>query len=207
VKSPADGLVSRRSARVGGLAAGASDAMFRIIAKGEIELDAEVPESQMAKLKASQPAQVSVAGVEPAAAKVRLVSTEIDKTSRLGKVRVFLGANRQFRIGAFGRAVIETANASGIAVPVSAVVFNGDTALVQLVADNKIIARAIKTGLTSDGLVQVRDGLQIGDLVVARAGTFLRDGDVIRPAPLQEITGTGMAKPAATGPVATGSVN
>jgi HlyD family secretion protein len=145
VKSPADGLISRRSARVGGLAAGAGEAMFRIIARGEIELDAEVPESQMAKLLAGQPAKVSVAGVDPAPAKVRLVSTEIDKASRLGKVRVFLGPNRLFRIGSFGRAAIETAKASGIAVPVSAVVFSGNAAVVQVVVDNKISSRVIKT--------------------------------------------------------------
>ncbi len=208
VKSPADGLVSRRSARVGGLAAGAGEAMFRIIARGEIELDAEVPESQMAKLLAGQSAMVSVAGVDPAAAKVRMVSTEIDKASRLGKVRVFLGPNRLFRIGSFGRAVIETAKSSGLAVPVSAVVFSGNTAVVQVVTDNKITSRAIKVGLNSEGLVEVREGLKLGDMVVARAGTFLRDGDMIRPA----VEGSG-AEPTKTGaapnsPVATtGSVN
>jgi HlyD family secretion protein len=210
VKSPADGLVSRRSARVGGLAAGAGDAMFRIIARGEIELDAEVPESQMVKLMAGQAAQVSVSGVEPALAKVRLVSTEIDKASRLGKVRVFLGPNRAFRIGSFGRAVIETAKASGMAVPVSAVVFSGDTAMVQVLVDDKVVSRAIKVGLTSQGLVEVRDGLKLGDTVVARAGTFLRDGDVVRPVvePSAAVTvGPGATGPGATGPVATGSVN
>jgi HlyD family secretion protein len=206
VKSPADGLISRRSARVGGLAAGAGDPMFRIIARGEIELDAEVPESQMAKLLAGQPAKVSVAGVDPAAAKVRLVSTEIDKASRLGKVRVFLGPNRLFRIGSFGRAVIETAKASGLAVPVSAVVFSGDTAVVQVVADNKVISRPIKTGLNSEGLVEVREGLKLGDTVVARAGTFLRDGDVVRPAIEATAADPAKSEPAKTG-IATGSVN
>jgi HlyD family secretion protein len=184
VKSPADGLVSRRVAKVGGVAAGAAEAMFRIIARAEIELDAEVPESQMAKLKAGQDAKVSAAGVQPSDAKVRLVSTEIDKASRLGKVRIFLGQNRLFRIGSFGRATIETAKAQGMAVPVSAVVFSGDLATVQVVVDAKVATRAVKTGLTSEGLVEVREGLALGDIVVARAGTFLRDGDVVRAVPL-----------------------
>ena len=51
VKAPEDGVISRRNARVGGIAAGAADPMFRIIARGEIELDAEVPESQLAKIR------------------------------------------------------------------------------------------------------------------------------------------------------------
>jgi HlyD family secretion protein len=206
VKSPADGLVSRRSARVGGLAAGAGDPMFRIIARGEIELDAEVPESQMAKLLAGQSAKVSVAGVDPAMAKVRMVSTEIDKASRLGKVRVFLGPNRLFRIGSFCRAAIETAKSSGIAVPVSAVVFSFDTATVQVVVDGRIASRSIKTGLTSEGLVEVRDGLKLGDVVVARAGTFLRDGDSIRPV-TDATAGEPLKAGSVAAPVTTGSVN
>jgi hypothetical protein len=35
--------------------------------------------------------------------------------------------------------------------------------------------------LVSSDLVEIKDGLHEGDLVVTRAGTFLRDGDVVRP--------------------------
>ena len=38
VKAPAAGLVSRRTARVGGLASMAAEPMFRIIANGEVEI-------------------------------------------------------------------------------------------------------------------------------------------------------------------------
>jgi HlyD family secretion protein len=181
VKATADGVISRRNARVGGIAAGASDPMFRIIAKGEIELDAEVPESQLAKIKEGQIARVSVAGVEEAPGKVRLISTEIDKVTRLGRVRIFLGDNRALRIGAFGRGLIETAKSNGLSVPVSAVIYNLDTTTVQVVTDGKVATRNIKPGLTADGFVEVREGLAEGDLVVTRAGTFLRDGDTVRP--------------------------
>ena len=37
------------------------------------------------------------------------------------------------------------------------------------------------TGLTSNGKVQVTNGLAEGDTVVMRAGAFLRDGDRVRP--------------------------
>jgi hypothetical protein len=32
-------------------------------------------------------------------------------------------------------------------------------------------------------MIEVRAGLREGDLVVARSGTFLRDGDLVRPIP------------------------
>ncbi len=65
VRAPADGVVSRRIARVGGYAAGAADAMFRIIARGEVELDAEVSETVIARMKEGQRATVEVAGLGP----------------------------------------------------------------------------------------------------------------------------------------------
>ena len=93
VVAPADGIVSRRMARVGGYAAGAAEPMFRIVAKGEVELDAEVTETRMATVKVGQPARVEVAGVGEIAGTVRLVSPEVDKATRLGRVRIFLGDN------------------------------------------------------------------------------------------------------------------
>lgn len=181
VKAPADGVIGKRNARVGGIAAGASEAMFRIIARGEIELDAEVPEAQLAKVKEAQVARVSVAGTDDVPGKVRLISPEIDKVTRLGRVRIFLGDNRALRVGAFGRGTIETAKSNGLAVPVSAVVYNLDSTTVQVVANGIVETRRIKAGLSADGLVEVRDGLAEGDLVVTRAGTFLRNGDTVRP--------------------------
>jgi hypothetical protein len=36
-------------------------------------------------------------------------------------------------------------------------------------------------GLLSGGQVEIRDGLNEGDVVVARAGALLREGDLVRP--------------------------
>ena len=182
VKSPADGTVSRRNARIGAIAAGAADPLFRIIARGEIELDAEVPEAQLAKIREGQAVRVAAAaGVDDATGKVRLIAPEIDKTTRLGRVRIFLGDNPRLRIGGFGRGTIETERSLGLAVPVSAVVYNGDAITVQVVVNSIVETRKVRTGLTADGLVELRDGVAEGDLVVTRAGTFLRNGDTVRP--------------------------
>ena len=51
----------------------------------------------------------------------------------------------------------------------------------QVVRANRVETRRIKTGLAAGALVQVREGLSEGDLVVARSGTFLREGDAVRP--------------------------
>ena len=181
VTAPADGLISRRTARIGGMASGIADAMFRIVARGEVELDAEVIETELTKVAIGQKARVSVAGAGEIEGTVRLVSPEVDKTTRLGRVRIFLGDDPRLRIGTFARGSIQTQRSRGLAVPSSAVVFDADGAFVQVVRDGKVKSSNVKIGLISGGLVEVREGLSEGDVVVARAGTFLRDGDTVRP--------------------------
>jgi RND family efflux transporter MFP subunit len=181
VTAPADGIVSRRMARVGGNAAGAAEPMFRIVAKGEVELDAEVVETRLGAVKVGQKARVDAAGLGEVVGTVRIVSPEVDKSTRLGRVRIFLGDNPGLRVGAFARAGIVTASASGLAVPASAVLYGPDGPTVQVVRENRVETRSVKTGLAAGNLVQVLKGLAEGDLVVARSGTFLREGDTVRP--------------------------
>jgi RND family efflux transporter MFP subunit len=181
VTAPADGIVSRRMARVGGYAAGAAEPMFRIVAKGEMELDAEVVETRLAALAVGQRASVEVAGLGEVAGTVRLLSAEVDKATRLGRVRVFLGDNPGLRVGAFARARIVAATARGLAVPAAAVLHGLEGPTVQVVRGNRVETRRIRIGLAADALVEVRDGIGEGDLVVARSGTFLREGDAVRP--------------------------
>lgn len=181
VTAPADGIVSRRNARIGGLASAIGEPMFRIVAKGEVELDAEVVETELASVKEGQKAHVSVPGATEIEGTVRLVSPEVDKATRLGRVRIFLGSNRALRVGAYAFGEIETARSRGLAVPAAAVTFTPGEAVAQVINGDKVERRVLKVGLISGDLVEVKSGLANGDLVVTRAGTFLREGDIVRP--------------------------
>lgn len=181
VTAPADGLVSRRTARIGGMASAVADPMFRIIARSEVELDAEVLETELGKIAVGQKAYVKVAGNGEVKGTIRLVSPEVDQATRLGRVRIFLGDNPKLRIGAFARGTIDTARGRGLAVPSSAVVFDADGAFVQVVEDGRVRRRGIEPGLQAGGLVEVLSGIADGDIVVTRAGTFLSEGDAVRP--------------------------
>ena len=125
--------------------------------------------------------QIEVAGAGVVSGKVRLVSPEVDRSTRLGRVRVFIGDNPALRVGAFARGLIETARGRGLSVPASAILYDADGASVQVVHDGKIATRRVKLGLASGGIAEVREGLAEGDLVVVKSGTFLRDGDLVRP--------------------------
>lgn len=181
IRSPVDGHVSRRTARLGAVASAQAEPLFRLIEKGEIELDAEVAERDLGKIREGQPASITVTGAGDAAGKVRLISSEVDRTTRIGKVKIGIGTNRAFKIGAFGRGTIETGRSRGVGVPTSAVIFNQDSATVQAIQGDRVVTRTVETGIISGQYVEIRKGLSERELVVAKSGSFLRDGDVVRP--------------------------
>ncbi|MCH9808115.1 MAG: efflux RND transporter periplasmic adaptor subunit [Alphaproteobacteria bacterium] len=181
IKAQTDGLITRRTARIGDLGSIAKAPLFRLAENGEIELQATVTESKLALISPGQKADVVVAGAGTIEGTVRLVSPEIDPATRLGNVRIFLGTNPKLRIGAFGRAAIIANRSSGLSVPLAAVLFDGDKAYVQKVADGKIVSSPVVLGLTSKNQIEIVSGLANGDTVVAKAGTFLRNGDRVRP--------------------------
>lgn len=184
VRAPADGVVSKRAGRIGGIATASTltggDTMFRIIENGEIELDAEVAETHLWKIKPGQQARIMAPGGLEVDGTVRLVAPEVDKETRLGRVRIFLGANPALKVGAFGRGTIETGRGRAIALPLSAVLYTTEGASVQAVTNGKVETRIVKTGLEANGMIAIDSGLAEGDLVVAKAGTFLRNGDAVR---------------------------
>jgi RND family efflux transporter MFP subunit len=184
VKAPVAGIVSRRTARLGAVAMSAGDALFRIITDGAIELEAEVPEQSLARLKVGMQAKISLPGVDgEVEAHVRLISEEVDKTTRLGKVRFALPLDAPARIGSFASGVAIVARRSGVSVPTSAVTRGDEGDFVQVVKDGRVELRKIKVGVTNARLTEARDGLKAGETVVTRAAAFLRPGDMLRPMP------------------------
>jgi RND family efflux transporter MFP subunit len=181
IRSPVDGIVSRRNARMGQMVSAAGEPMFRLIAGGEVELEADVPEILLARLQVGQEARLSVAGVGDLRGRVRLLSPEVDKSTRLARVRILVLDMKAPRIGAFARAQVTVATGRGLALPASAVQFNPDETTVQVVVGDQVETRRVVTGLTAKGMVEIRSGLQQGDVVIARAGTFVRNGDTVRP--------------------------
>ncbi len=179
--APADGIISRRTAKVGALVSAVSDPLFRIIANGEIELDADVPEIYLPRISVGQTARIEVGGLKTREGKVRLISPEVDPATRLGKVRIFIGEDEQLRIGSFARGIIDTGTTKALSVPLSAVLTRDGAATVKVVKDGRIETRKVTVGMRSGGQVEIMDGLRDGELVVVRSGMLLRDGDAVRP--------------------------
>lgn len=185
IRTPVAGIVSRRTARQGMVATASAEPLFRIMSGGLVELEGEVPETTLAKLKPDQSAAIDAAGSDqPLAGRVRLVAPEVGRTNRLGRVRIALTDGVRPPVGSFGRALVEVARSEGVLVPLSAVMFAQSSVTVQVVRDGVIETRPVVPGLRADNRIEIRDGLKAGEQVVAVAGSFVRNGDRVTPVAL-----------------------
>ena len=60
-----------------------------------------------------------------------------------------------------------------------------------VVDGTRVEARQVTVGLLSGGDAEIRSGLSESDLVVVRAGAFLREGDEVEPVAARDAAGTG----------------
>ncbi len=182
VTSPVAGTVAARSAKVGAIASGAATPLFTIIRDGAVELKADVAEDTVLKLAPGQKATISLAGgAAVLTGSIRLVAPTLDTDSRLGQVFIRFDDPGKARAGMFASAEIVAQTREGIVLPLSAVTTARNETLVRKVVDGIIRLVPVKTGIQDGQVIEIVSGLAAGDVVVAKAGAYVRDGDRINP--------------------------
>jgi HlyD family secretion protein len=181
VASPVAGLVLSSTAQIGAPASPRGEALFSIIARSEFDLVGMVPTQDLAKLAINQPARIRMVGAGEVDGKVRRVSSTVEPNSQLGQVFVTITTNRKLFVNSSGRAMIKIGQSCGVSVPLTALLYGSAGTVVQVVRRARIETKRVEVGLMSGGQVEIREGLVEGDIVVARAGALLREGDQVRP--------------------------
>jgi multidrug efflux pump subunit AcrA (membrane-fusion protein) len=176
LRAPAAGLVTQVHTIVGAPASPLAGPMFRIAVGNEIELDAEVPSFQILKLNPGATVRISRDDAPDLVGRVRLVSPQIDRATQLGHVRISLTGNPALKVGLFARVNIDAKRSCGVAIPRTAI----DHLTVQVVKGNTVETRNVRVGLVSDSNIEILEGLDVGEVVVADAGSSLHDGDQIK---------------------------
>lgn len=184
VKAPVAGKITARNAKLGAIATAAGQPMFVMIRDGALELRADVAEGDILRILPGQTARLRAVGMaEALAGTVRLVEPTIDAVTRLGRARIEVADPERLRAGMFVEAEILVAEREGLAVPLTAVGSSADGATVMRVRDGVAERVIVTTGIRDGAFVEIIDGLAAGDLVVTKAGAFVRAGDRINPVP------------------------
>lgn len=179
VRAPVGGLISRRSVTKGQIVSSGSE-LFRIVRDSRLELDAEIPETELGAVKAGMPATIYSDKVGEMSGRVRIVTSEVNTSSRLGVARVALSSMGGFRPGMFARVRIDAGDQPALVVPSASVLYRENRPGV-FVIDNarKVHFRRIQI-LTSTGDRVAATGLTAGEQVVVEGAGFLGEGDLVR---------------------------
>ena len=183
VRAPADGIILTRNVEVGQTATPGGEALFRLSQGGEVELRGQVAEQDLPLLKVGQAVNVRLTGTNRIyAGRVRLLGAVIDPQTRLGEARVALTPDPNLRPGAFARAEVTVSNADRAVLPQTAVLTDDKGSYVLIVnAQHKIERRAVRvSGMVQDG-VTIAEGITGKEQVVATAGAFLQEGELVNP--------------------------
>ena len=169
--------------------------MFRMVRDGRLELDAQVPETELALVRAGQSATISSDQVGETTGSVRIVTPEVDASSRLGVARIALSGGGGFRPGMFARARIDVGSQPAITVPTASVLYRENRSGVFVLGANNQVRFQPVTVLTRSTSQTAVSGLQAGARVVVDGAGFLGDGD--------RVTVSGAAPAPAAAPAAT----
>lgn len=194
VRAPVSGVVAEKIANVGDVASG-TQKLFTIIGNGALELQALVPENQLPQLRISAPVQITSDSDRRAnlSGSIREIAPLVNAQSRQATVKIDIPATNLLRPGMFVRAAINTTTATGITVPSKAVLpqSDGSASVFLLLGEDKVQARRVELGSTVNGdIVEIKNGIQVGDRIVVAGAGYLKDGDRVQVAPNPQLSST-----------------
>ncbi|SEM96612.1 RND family efflux transporter, MFP subunit [Sphingomonas gellani] len=183
IRAPTAGLVLTRQVEAGQIVSSGSGMLFRMAMNGEMEMRAQLAESDLAGLHVGAQAQVTPVGTTRVfPGRVWQVSPVIDPQSRQGVVRIQLRYDPALRPGGFATASIVGGSTSLPLLPESAVQSDRKGNFVYIVdAQNRAQRREVQTGQVTDNGVSITSGLTGQERVVLAAGAFLNPGQEVQP--------------------------
>ncbi|QHL89985.1 efflux RND transporter periplasmic adaptor subunit [Sphingomonas changnyeongensis] len=183
IRAPAAGLVLTRAVEPGQVVGAGSGVLFRIAAGGQMELRAQLAESDLAGLRPGVRATVTPVGsTRSFTGEVWQVSPIIDPNTRQGTARIALAYDPALRPGGFAQTDVLTGNIEAPVLPESAVLSDNSGNFVYIVdGANKVARRAVRTGQVGDNGIAIIDGLNGTERVVLSAGAFINPGETVVP--------------------------
>jgi cobalt-zinc-cadmium efflux system membrane fusion protein len=179
LRAPIAGVVMDRQLGPGQfIQSGGGTALFTIADPSNVWLLANVRETDAGRVQVGQAVDVRVLAYPERVFKARIsyVADAVDPVTHRLPVRADIdnrdGALKAEMFASFR--IVTSDPTQGPAVPEAAVVYEGDAAHVWVDRDDGLIAyRAVRTGRSSDGLVEITEGLKPGERIVTKGGVFI----------------------------------
>ena len=180
--APDNGVISMRSATLGAVV-GSGTELFKMIRGGRLEWRAEVTSTELANIKPGGNVSVTAASGAKVQGKVRMLSPTVDAVTRNALVYVDLPAHPDIRAGMFARGEFEgnAGTTQVLTLPQQALVLrDGFAYAMRLEPGNKVTQVKLETGRRLGDVVEVVQGVKVGEQFVASGAAFLAGGDTVK---------------------------
>jgi RND family efflux transporter MFP subunit len=181
IRAPVGGMIISRSVTKGQIIAAGTE-LFRMVRDGRLELDAQVPETELSLVRAGQSAIVTSSEAGQTTGSVRIVTPEVNAQTRLGLARISLAPGAQLRPGMFARADIAVGDQPATTVPTGAVLYRDNKPGVFVIrADNTVHFQPVTILSRTEAQTAV-SGVDVGVRVAVDGAGFLNEGDRVNVA-------------------------
>ena len=190
IRAPFDGVVLTKNANVGDVitpfssALGSQAAVVTMADMSTLEVEADVSEANIAKVRAGQPAEIQLDALPDGRFRGevhRLVPT-VDRAKATVTVKIrFVDQDPRIlpemsaKVSFLSQEVPKDAGAPRVAVPASAIVERDGRKVVFAVRERRAVELPVQTGASVGDLIQV-DGVKAGEKVVLKPSERVRGG-------------------------------
>ena len=180
VPAPIDGVVTERNANVGLNVDGATK-LFTVVDLSTVWIVADVYERDFSRVHVGSDAVITTAAYpgETRRGRVSYIDPQVNAATRTAKVRIEVANPRgDLRLGMYADVAMSTGAATARAmIPRAAIQQVGNRSVVYLVdpkQPGRFVERSVTLGASSGEQVEVKAGLQPGDIVVSEGSFFVR---------------------------------
>lgn len=182
IRAPFSGVLGLRQVSQGAYVT-PSDVIVELQQISPIKLEFDVPERYLTQVKTGQSLEFTIVGSDRIfTAEVYAIGTEISALTRTFKVRATAqNPDQLLKPGQFAQVSLVTGvNENAILVPTDAVIPVLEGKQVYLVRKGRVIAQRVVTNDRSSDMVEIVEGLGVGDTVAVGGLLALSDGGAIR---------------------------
>lgn len=183
IVAPFDGVVTRKLADVGDLAAPGKP-IIEMEDPGALRFEAGVPEALIGGIKVGDERAVRVSAMTADLPGVVVeVAPTADAATRTYLVKLDLPPTEGLRSGQFGRVIMPTGKSDAVWVPASALLVRGQMETVFVAVDQHAQLRLVRTGKRTSSEVELLAGISSGESVIIEGAAQLHDGQRIAVKP------------------------
>lgn len=183
LRAPISGVVSQRLAQPGERIA-IDGRVIEIVDLSRLELEATLSAADSVEVHVGQEATLQVEGSpRPIAARVARINPSAQAGSRSVLAYLVLADTTGLRQGLFAQGALTLGRSSALAVPLSAVRTDKPAPYVQVVEDNRVVHRQVRSGARGDADKEswvAIDGVPAGAVVIRGHVGALREGTMVK---------------------------